>query len=92
MHQIEISDHLYSEASRKAAASGLSIERFVAEAVRLHLHDDLTPTEPVRLTNAQIAILRQAEADIDAGLGFTMKQVEDHLEPKKAEWRKANPQ
>jgi hypothetical protein len=82
MRLIPIPDPLYSEAERIAAATGVSIEAFVQEALRLHLDED----GPIRLSTEQVSRVRQAEAEIDAGEGLSMKELREHFAAKTAAW------
>jgi hypothetical protein len=86
--EISIPDPIYTDAQRVATELGVSFDRFVSEAVELHIDDE--PRGPVP-TRELIASLRKAEADIDAGKGRTMAQVEESLAAKKAAWLPANP-
>jgi hypothetical protein len=91
MHNVQLSDQLFIEAQRKAAAAGMSVERFVADAVLLHLHDDLGDQPSVTLTPEQIAIVRKSQEEIKSGKGLTMEQVEQRLAANKAAWLKTRP-
>jgi hypothetical protein len=86
MYDIPIPDSLYQQATQAAQAHHVSVETFVVEAVQLRLQD-----EPLRLSPEQVAIIRQSQAEIKAGKGLTMEQVETRLATKKAEWLAANP-
>jgi hypothetical protein len=77
--------HVRHPNSRQPLPAG-SVETFVVEAVQLRLQD-----EPLRLSPEQVAIIRQSQAEIKAGKGLTMEQVETRLATKKAEWLAANP-
>jgi hypothetical protein len=85
MRAIQISDSLYVEAQRAAAASGLSIEKFVAEAVRTRLHrgeDDLDH----RFTSEVIAALDRAAAQADNGQTITFDQYDAEFKSKREAW------
>ena len=86
--EVTIPDQVYSQAQRVAVESGVSFDRFVSDAVELHLDDE--PRGPIP-TLELIAGLRQAEADIDSGKGLTMEQVDKSLAVKRAAWLQANP-
>jgi hypothetical protein len=86
--EVTIPDHVYSEAQRAAVKSGVSLDLFVSEAMALYLDDEPRALVP---TPELIAALRKAEADIDAGNGLTMAQVEASLAAKRAAWLQANP-
>jgi hypothetical protein len=86
--EVTIPDHLASQAQRAASETGVSFDRFVADAVQLHLADDYDGPEP---TPELIASLRKAQADVRGGKGRTMAQVEESLAAKKAAWLQANP-
>lgn len=87
MHAVHIPAPLYIEAQHVAAASGLSVEAYVQEALQLHLEQDA----PVRLTPEQAAIIATAEADIDAGNLFTADQMREYYTQKKPAWTQSRP-
>jgi len=87
MQSISLPDPLYLEARRAAAASGLTVEAYVQEAVQLHLEEDA----PLRLTPEQIAIIAQAEADMDAGKGMSLEEVKKELAANRRSWQAARP-
>ena len=80
---IKLPDPVFDEAAREAAASGLSVEAFVADMVRegLHVADEDAP-----LTPEQIAKVRRAQAEIAAGESYTEDEVEAHFARKGASW------
>ncbi|AIE85997.1 hypothetical protein [Fimbriimonas ginsengisoli] len=86
--EVTISDQLYSQAQRVAVEIGVSLDRFVSEAVELRLEDE--PSGP-KVTPELVAALRKAKADVEAGNGRTMAQVEESLAAKRAAWLQANP-
>jgi len=86
--EVTIPDPIFDQAQRAATASGVSIDRFLSEAVRFWFDDE--PRGPIA-TPELIAALRKAEADIDAGKGLTMAQLDESLAAKRAAWLKANP-
>jgi hypothetical protein len=86
--EVSIPDQLVGQAQRAASEIGVSFDRFVTEAVQLHLEDEHPEPKP---TPELIAKLRNAEAEIDAGKGMTMAQVEQSLAAKRAAWLQANP-
>ncbi|RYZ72200.1 MAG: hypothetical protein EOP09_03555 [Proteobacteria bacterium] len=83
MQQISIPDPFFAEATRRAKASGVSLERYVMDALRLHFEDEY---DGPKATPELIATLRQADADIDAGKGLTMEQVRANLAANRTEW------
>ena len=66
-----------------ATESEVSFDRFVSDALVLHVED---ATDGPQVTAELIASLRKAEADIDAGKGLTMEQVDKNLAAKRAAW------
>ena len=90
MHQVSIPDPLYVEAQRAAEANGVSVERFVREAVQLHLYDE-AETSARELTPEQVAIIRQSQADIKAGKGMAIEQAKAERMAHLEEWLQANP-
>ncbi len=90
MHRVLLPDTLYFEAQRAAEAAGVSVERFVRDAVQLHLHDE-PGTGSLQLTREQVAVIRQSQADIKAGNGLTIEQVKAEWIEHRAAWIQANP-
>lgn len=86
--EVTIPDQLFDQAQRVAVERGVSFDRFLSEAVEFRLEEE--PAVPVP-TPELIAALRKAEADIRAGHGLTMAQVEESLAERKAAWLQANP-
>lgn len=82
MHHVSLPDPLFNEVERFALASGQSVEAYVTEAVRLRISDDA----PVVLTPDQLERCAVAEAEIDAGKGFTSEQIREHFRNRKAAW------
>ena len=85
MHAVSLPDSLYVEAQRVAAASGSSVERIVAEAVKIYLHDDQDNLDQ-RFTPDVIACLDRAAAQADAGLVMTFDQYEAQFQMKREAW------
>lgn len=92
MYEVRIPDQVYQQAAQAADAQNVSLEEFVTEAVQLLLHDQAGERQNVRLTPEQITIIRKSQAEIRAGEGLTMSQVEERLASKKAEWIEAHQQ
>lgn len=86
--EVTIPDQLYSQARRAADETGVSFDRFIADAVSLHVEEEREGPLP---TPELIASLKKAETDVDAGNGLTMAQVEQSLATKRAAWLQANP-
>jgi len=85
MHAVQLPDALYVEAIRAAAASGLSLEEFVADAVQLHIPDQENYDH--RFTPEVIAHLDRIAADIDAGgKTYTSDGVDQMLFATKEAW------
>lgn len=86
--EVTIPDQIVDQAQRVAVECGVSFDRFVSDAVELHLDNE--PLGPVPSPEL-IAALRKARADVKAGNGRTMAQVGESLAAKKAAWLQANP-
>lgn len=80
---IQLPDPAFDEAAREAAASGLSVEEFVAEMVIDGLHGTGGDTP---LTTEQIEKVRQAQAEIARGDSLTDEEVKAHFARKRAAW------
>ena len=77
---IDLPDPVFDEAAREAAASGVSVQSFVADMVR----EGLRGGAP--LTPEQIEKVRRAQAEIAAGESFTAEEVEAHFARRRAAW------
>ena len=88
MQNVPLPDSIYAEAARAAAATGLSLELFVAEAVQLHVAEQAD--EALILTPEQISIVRRSQDDIRSGRGMTMEQAKESLADNKASWLKTH--
>ena len=86
MRTVALPDSVYAEAARAAAANGVSLEAFVAEAVRLHAEDEA----PLVLTEEQAAKVREAQASVRAGRVLTSEELKAKLAARRAEWLVAN--
>jgi len=86
--EVIIPDPVFHEAERAAERTGVSLDRYLSEALVLHLKDTF---DGPQITPELLTSLRRAETDIDAGLGSTMAQVEKDLASKRAAWLLANP-
>jgi len=73
--EVSIPDQIVSQAERVAVESGVSLDEFVSDAMELRLDIENGPIPTPEL----IASLRQAQADVKAGKGRTMAQVEESL-------------
>lgn len=83
---ITLPDQLYSETQRAAIAAGVSVDRFIVEAIALHAKEESGPVATPEL----IASLHAAQAEIDAGQGLTIEEVRVELSAKRDEWLKKN--
>jgi hypothetical protein len=89
--EVSIPDPIYSGAQRAAAAGGMSIEAFLADAVQLHLQDDPNDDMAWFFTPDRIAEIREAAAEARTGNNLTPGQVEEHFAAKRAAWLKNHP-
>ena len=80
---IKLPDPVFDEAAREAAASGLSVEEFVAGMVQEGLHG---AEADAPLTPEQIAKIREAQAEIARGDSLTDEEVKAHFARKRAAW------
>lgn len=86
MHQIQLNDHLYQEALRRATEAGFSsVDDYVADVLQ---HDLLEETENFDhlFTPERLAHIDGAAAEIDAGQGLTSDQVDAELAKRRDEW------
>ena len=88
--EINIPDGLYSEAQTAASAHGLSIDRFMADLLRVHLRTQKPSGPALKLSPEQIDFIRRGQADARAGNILTMEQVDERSAANKAAWREEN--
>lgn len=85
MRHIALPDPLYAEAQKAAALQGVSLERFVREAVRLYLKDE---SAALKLAPEQAESLRAAIAEADAGYVLTPSEAEAEHQAMRRDWIK----
>jgi hypothetical protein len=86
--EVIIPDPVFHEAERAAERTGVSLDRYLSDALVLHFEDTF---DGPQMTQELLTSLHRAEEDVDAGLGLTMAQVEKDLASKRAAWLLANP-
>lgn len=89
MQQVQLSDQLYQEIQRRAAEVGyVNVDEYVADVLK----HDLEDPENLGLLFSQerLAHIDRAAAQIDAGQGLTLAEVDAELARKKAEWLRQN--
>ena len=86
--EVIIPDPVFHEAERAAERTGVSLDRYFSDALLLHLEDG---HDGPQMTPELLKSLRAAEADIDAGLGLTLTQMDEDLAAKRNSWLRANP-
>lgn len=85
MSHVQLDDHLYQEAQRRAAASGFaSVDEYVADV----LQHDLEDAENLDYLFAaeRLAQVDRAAAQIRAGQGLTTQQADAELAKRRDEW------
>lgn len=83
MRQVSIPDPLYAEAKRAAALQGVSLERFVREAVQTYLKDE---PSLLKLAPEQAESLRAAIAEADAGHVITSSEAKAEHQAMRRDW------
>jgi hypothetical protein len=85
MHHIQLDSQLYQEAQRRAAETGFeSVDEYVADVLRHDLEDGESLDH--LFTPERLAHIDRAAAQIDAGLGLTVEQVNAELSKRRDEW------
>ncbi len=54
------------------------------------LQAPIDPEEPIRLSPVQISKIRQAEAELDGGMGLSVEELRAHFDAKKAAWTQSS--
>lgn len=88
MQQIQLTDSLYRDAQRRAAAAGFaSVDEYVAQVVSEDLVE--VTNDDHLFTPERLAHLDHVSAAIDAGgKTHTAEQVAEHFERKRRAWPK----
>jgi hypothetical protein len=90
MHQIRLSDQLYQEAQRKAAEAGFtSVDEYVADVLQHDLQEETENLDHL-FTPERLAHIDLSAAEIDAGQGLSLEQVDAQLAKRRAEWLRQN--
>lgn len=87
MHAVPLSDSLFERAQLAAAASGLSLEHFVAEAIQVHLMDDAGELSS-RFTPGVISALDRAASQADSGQMMTFGEYQERERSAREQWRR----
>jgi hypothetical protein len=83
MHQIQLTDQLFEEAQRRAAAAGFpSVDDYVAKVSQQELNAETEEFDHL-FTPERLAHIDRAAAQIDAGQGLTSEQVREHFRRKR---------
>ena len=86
MFDVRIPDDIYQQAARAAQARDVSLEVFVAEAVKLHLQEESEDFDHL-FTPEVIAELDGIVAELDAGgKSYSAAEVDAHFIAKRKEW------
>jgi len=89
VHQIQLNDQLFEVAQRRAAEAGFeSGDEYVAEVLQGICGE--TENFDHLFTPERLAHIDQAAAQIDAGHGLTVEQVESELAKSRAKWLDQN--
>jgi Arc/MetJ-type ribon-helix-helix transcriptional regulator len=90
MRQVELSDQLYEQVSRRASAGGFqSVDAYIADLLESELLEETSDLEAL-FTAERLAKIDAATAEIKAGRYYTLSEFDAHLEEVKARWRKEN--
>jgi hypothetical protein len=87
MHQIQVDDQLFQVAQLRATEAGFrSVDEYVADLLQHELleHENLDRY----FTPERLATIDAAAAQIAAGQGLTMEQVDAELARRREEWRR----
>ena len=86
MHQINLSDQLYEDVRRRSVQAGFaSVEDYIADMLAEDLENE-TPDLAHFFTPERMALIRDADAGIDAGEFRTSAQAEAELAKSREEW------
>jgi hypothetical protein len=90
MPQIQLNDHVFQAAQRRAADGGFSsVEEYIADVVIHDVGDDADIDH--LFTPERLAHIDEAEAEIKAGKSYTAEQADVELAKRRAEWLRNNP-
>jgi hypothetical protein len=89
MHQVQLSDHLYEEAVRRAGHAGFeNVDDYIADILR---QDFEAPEDYDQLfTQERLSRIDEAAAEIKAGRFYTPGQIDSYIAETKAVWLREN--
>ena len=86
-----ISDQLYQEVQSRAAEAGFAnVDAYVAEVLKNEVQDDIGNLDDF-FTPERIALIKEAEAEVDRGEFYTAEEAKIELAKRRAEWIRQNP-
>lgn len=86
MHQIQLSDEVFQAAQQRALEFGYAnVDEYVAAV--LGNAPELAPNLDHLFTPERMAIIDRAAAELDAGLGLSMEQVNAALAKVRRDWQ-----
>ena len=89
--EVTIPDPIFNGAQRAAAASGLSLEAYVADAVQLRLQDDPEDDMTWFFTPERIAEIREAAYEARSGNHISIEQFKAERKQWRTEWLENHP-
>ena len=91
MPEVQLDDHVFKVAQRRAADAGYaSVDDYIADVVVHDANDDTDNIDHL-FTPKRLAHIDEAEADIKGGRFFTTAQADQELAKRRAEWLRTNP-
>jgi len=90
MHQVNLDDHAYQTAQRRAAAAGFaSVDEFLTDLL-VNGNDVETPDIDHLFTPERMAIIYRADAQVEAGDFYTSEEAKEELAKRREEWLSKN--
>jgi hypothetical protein len=89
--ELNIPDTLVSGAQLAAAACGLSLEAYMADALQLRLQDDPEDDMAWFFTPQRIAEIKEAQAEARTGNNISLDQYRAQAPQRRAEWLANHP-
>jgi hypothetical protein len=81
MCKVEISEQLYKEVAEAARVQRISVEQFVAEAVKVYMEEEPeTPNLDHLFTPEVMAAIDKGAQQAREGKSYTLEEVDQHFE------------
>ncbi len=89
--EVSIPDPLFNGAQRAAAARGLTLEAYMADALELRLQDDPEDDMAWFFTPQRLGEIKEAQAEVARGESISVEQFKAERQQWRREWLENHP-